>query len=101
MGALVNDEFLSVLFQFIFNFFNDTNQETLATLVGLSILSTEYLKDFSPEKSPLGGVIWESEEVKHLLEELVSNLISSRLIDIVLNDDLILDESKTFILENF
>ena len=98
---MFDHKLLSVLFEFVFDLFNDTNQEALATFVGISILSTEYLKNLSPEESPLGGVVWELEVVKHLLEKLVADLVGSlSFLNVVLNDDLVLDETQTLILDD-
>lgn len=98
--ALINDILLSILLELILDFIYNTHQERLAALICLSILCTKYLKDFSPEESPLGGILWELEIVKHLLEKLVANLIGRNVLDVVLYHDCVSYEAKRLVLND-
>lgn len=97
--ALLNHILFSIVFKLSFHFFNDAHEKAFATFIGFNILSTEYLKDLSSEESPLGCIVRIAEVLKHLLEELVSDLVGSNLLDVIFNDDLVLNQAKTLVLE--
>lgn len=97
LAAALRDMPLGVLLQLDLDLIEYAGQERLLALVCLSVLGTEDLEDFSSQESPLSGVLWEFELLKHVLEVLVADPL---VVVVVLDDDLEFDQAKVLVLDD-